>query len=135
MFKKLIDVLAASKPSQAQVIDGFITAYVYYNENKKTKETETTKRCEIKARKEVDLEIIRNQTEIIESYLENIFSDRKIMISGMFIILDKAIESNNQELIQQSLASIVAIAKESPLAGIHNLVSDFNDQGIKKISI
>lgn len=135
MIKNLMKTVTKAKPSPMQAADGLKMVYDAYIENKRIQETESTKRHEISARKEVDLERIKSQTKILEIYLENTFAERKVVISGMFMSLDKAIETNNQELIQQSLGSIVAIAKESPLAGIQNLVSDFNDDNVKTITI
>jgi len=106
-----------------------------YKENYKVTEIETTKREEIQASKEIELEKIKSKRIILEQYFEGIFSERKLMINKMFDALDKGIETNNLELIQQSLGSIVAIAKESPLAGIQSLLSDYRNPNVQQITI
>lgn len=135
MFDLIKNNIDKVKPSPTQAVDGAKMVYDAWVENVKIHEEEETKRVEIRARKEVDLERIRAQKAILENYLENTFSERKAVISGMFMALDKGIEANNNELIQQSLGAIVSIAKESPLAGIQSLVSDFNDPSVKSITI
>ena len=135
MFDLIKNNIGKVKPSPTQAVDGVKMVYNAWVENVKIHEEEEAKRVEIRARKEVDLERIRAQKAILENYLENTFSERKAVISGMFMALDKGIEANNNELIQQSLGAIVSIAKESPLAGIQSLVSDFNDPSVKSITI
>jgi hypothetical protein len=53
----------------------------------------------------------------------------------MFDALDKGIESNNLELIQLSLGSIVEIAKDSPLKQVEKLRNDFHNPEVKEIEI
>ena len=132
MLKKILNI---TKPSPAQATQGINILIDAWKENKKIHEVETTKRADIQARKEVELERIQSQTKLLELYFENVFSERKQMISGMFDALDRGIETDNFDLTQQSLGSIVAIAKESPLAGIQSLVNDFHDPDVKQITI
>jgi len=106
-----------------------------YKENHRVTEEETTKRIGIEAEKEVHLRIISSQKAILEQYLEGIFSERKEMIHHMFEVLDKGIETNNMELVQQGLGSIIAVAKESPLAGVQKLLNDYDNPDIEEITI
>ena len=123
------------KPNPMQVMDGFKIVVEAYKENYRVTEIETTKREQIQAYKEVELAKIKSQRKILEQYFEGIFSERKLMIKGIFDALDKGIQTNNLDLIQQSLGSVVAIAKESPLAGVQKLLSDYDNPEVEQIII
>lgn len=123
------------KQNPMQVIEGLKMVVEVHKENHRVTEIETTKRKQIQAYKEVELAKIKSQRKILEQYFEGIFSERKLMINGMFDALDKGIETNNLDLIQQSLGSVVAIAKESPLAGVQNLLIDYDNPEVKEIEI
>jgi hypothetical protein len=123
------------KPSPMLVKDGFKILFDTYKDNHRVTEVETTKRVEIQEYTKIELEKIKSQRKILEQHLEGIFSERKLMINGMFDALDKGIETNNLELIQLSLASVVDIAKESPLAGIQNMLNDYHNPDVKEITI
>jgi soluble cytochrome b562 len=122
------------KPSPAQALEGMKMVLDAYQENRGVIETEKTKRAEIDAQKEVELERLRGQRAILETYLKESFAERKMMINGMFDALDKGIDSGNLELIQQSLGAIVTIAKESPLAQLQNFMEDFKNPDVKEIT-
>jgi len=85
--------------------------------------------------KDVEIEKIQAQKEVLKTYLEGIFSERRYMIEEMFDKLDKGIENNNLELIQMSMSSIVSIAQESPLKQVESLMSDFKNDDVKSITI
>jgi len=123
------------KPSPTQVFDALKIIVDAHKENQQVMEIEQTKRKAIEAQKEVELKKLKKQRKVLEQYLEETFSERKMVITKMFDVLDKGIDSNNLELIQQSLASIVAIAKESPLKGIQNLIQDFDNPNVDEIVI
>ena len=70
---------------------------------------------------------------MLKDYFEKIFKERRTNFDKMFDALDKGIESNNPELIRLSLASIVEVAKDSPLKHIEKLRSDFHNPNIQEI--
>ena len=123
------------KTNPMQVMDGLKIVVEAYKENHRVSEIETTKREQIQADKKVKLAKIKSQRKILEQYLEGIFSERKLMINKMFDALDKGIERDNSDLIQQSLGSVVDIARESPLAGVQNLLSDYENPEVEVITI
>lgn len=123
------------KPNPMQVMEGLKMIVKAHTENHTVTEIETTKREQIKAYKEKELAKIKSQRKILEQYFEKEFSERKLMINKTFDALDKGIETNNLDLIQQSLSSVVAIAKESPLAGVEKLLSDYNNPEVEQITI
>lgn len=123
------------KPSPLMVIDGLNIVISAYADYKKTVEVEKTKREDIKADKEKYIAKINSQKEIIVSYFEHTFSERKENFNKLFDALDKGINLNNDMLVQQALSSIITIAKDSPLKGIKQLVSDFENDEIDEIEI
>jgi len=135
MIKKALGIFSKAKPSPAQALEGLKIFADVQRENTRVREEERTKRAEIKAIRDVEIEKIQAQKEILKTYFEGIFSERKYMIEQMFDKLDKGIENNNLELIQMSMSSIVSIAQESPLKQVESLISDFKNDDVKSITI
>ncbi len=135
MMKKAMSLFSKAKPSPTQALEGLKTFAEVVKDNHKITEEETTKRVNISAIKDVEIEKIQTQKEILKSYFEGIFSERRYMIEQMFDKLDKGIENNNLELIQMSMSSIVSIAQESPLKQVASLMSDFKNDDVKSINI
>jgi len=127
--------LKLQSPTPLQAIEGFKLLIDAYKENYKVTEEETTKRHNITAMKEYEIEKIKAQKEIIKDYFEKIFSERKNNFQRMFNALDKGIENNNVEAIQASMTMIVTLSKESPLQDMKSLISDFNNNDIQSITI
>ncbi len=135
MKNKLISVLSKNKPTLEQALEGLKIYLDVVKENHKVTEEETTKRHNITAMKEFEIEKIQAQKEVLKDYFEKTFAERRINFDKMFDALDKGIESNNLELIQLSLGSIVEIAKDSPLKQVEKLRNDFHNPEVKEIEI
>jgi len=129
-FKNIIP-----KPTPIQAIDGFKILVNAYKENHKVSEEEQTKRENIRAIKEYEIEKIHAQKEVLKDYFEKTFSERKTNFKRMFDALDKGIENNNLEAIQASMNLIITLSKESPLSEVQSLISDFNNNDVKSITI
>jgi len=130
MKKKIIP-----KPTPAQALEGFKMLTEAYQQNHQVTEQERTKREQIAAYKEVELAKISSQKEILQTYLSNVFAERKEVINKLFDTLDQGIQKGDTTLIQQSLAGVVAIAKESPLSGVQSLLNDYEDESVQSITI
>ncbi len=135
MKNKLMSIFSKSKPTPQQAFDGLKMFADVVKENHKVTEEETTKRHNITAMKEFEIEKIQAQKEVLKDYFEKTFAERRINFDKMFDALDKGIESNNLELIQLSLGSIVEIAKDSPLKQVEKLRNDFHNPEVKEIEI
>jgi len=122
-------------PTPAQAIDGFKMLLNSFNENHKISEEEQTKRININAMKEYEIEKIKLQKEVIKDYFEKSFSERKSNFNRMFDALDKGIENNNIEAIQASMNLIITLSKESPLKEVQSLMNDFNNNDVQSITI
>ena len=84
-------------------------------------EIQKTKREQIRANTDVAIKQIEVVRDTIQIYLEKTFDERRYLFEREFQLVDKAIESGNTILLEQSLASITSLAKESPFKGL----SDF----------
>lgn len=135
MKSSLLKMLSTSKPTPLQAFEGLKMLSDVVKDNHKVTEEEVTKRHNITAMKEFEIEKIQAQKEVLKDYFEKTFSERKINFDKMFDLLDKGIASNNSELIQLSLNSIVDMAKDSPLKHIEKLRNDFHNPSIKEIEI
>lgn len=135
MKNKLMSIFGKTKPTPQQALEGLKMFADVVKENHKIAEEERTKRHNITALKEFEIEKIQVQKEILKDYFEKTFTERQINFEKMFDALDKGIENNNLELIQLSLSSIVDIAKDSPLKQIEQLQNDFHNPNVKEIEI
>jgi len=134
-MNKLLSVANKIKPTPQQAFEGFNILLNIVEKNHKVTEEETTKRINITAMKEFEIEKVQAQKEVLKDYFEKTFAERRINFDRMFDALDKGIESNNLELMQLSLGSIVEIAKDSPLKQVEKLRSDFHNPSVKSIEI
>lgn len=109
-----------------------VDAWVDY---KKVREQEITKREQIHAVRDVQLERIRAQKEVLQQYLEGTFSERRQVISGMFEALDKGIDSGDEKIIAMAMNSIVETVKTSPLQGFQQMMQQLDDPNVDAIEI
>ena len=104
------------------IIDGAVS-------HGKIKEEEETKRIEIESDLIRDLEKIRAQRDILESYLRHTFDERKTVIDNIFSRLDIALADNRDAIVIQALSSIEGIIKSNPLEGLLVTRKAFESQG------
>lgn len=123
------------KIDPSMLLQGLNEVVDSYQNYKITESIEKTKRAQIEAEKEIFIEKIHAQRDIMLSALDKTFEERRINFKAMFVNLDKAIESNNDVLANQLLGSIVELAKETPFKDIQRTISDFHDPGVKTIEI
>jgi len=132
MKNAIVNIL---KPTPLQAFEGLTMLLDIAKENHKITQEEQTKRTNINAMKEFEIEKIRAQKEVLKDYFEKTFIERRINFDKMFDILDRGIEENNLKLIELSLSSIIEIAKDSPLKQIEKLRSDFYNPNVREIEI
>lgn len=126
------DVL--NKISPAETLKEALQAIVECHYNyKKVVEYEATKRESIAAWRDTNIKKLDNQRHILETYLTHTFSERAYNINQLFARLDGAIEKDDIEQIKQYLGGIVEIAKHSPLAGMNELLAQFDDPSVEEI--
>lgn len=122
-----------SSPATAKAgLEMVVRAFADY---KKVVEVERTRRDLIAARREVELERIRSQRHLLESYLQQVFAERREIIAGLFERLDQGLDSGNDALIQQCLGGIVAVAGQSPLKDALDLMRAMDDPQVRVIDL
>ncbi len=84
-------------------------------------EEQETKREEIRAQRDREIEIIRAQKEMIMTYLEKTFDERRMIFNKQFEILDNAVSKGDTELLATTLDSINQLATSSPFKSLLEL--------------
>jgi len=98
-------------------------------------EIEQTKREHIRTFRDINVKAIEESSAILRCYLQGIFQERAFVIQEMFDRLDKSLSSGDTQMASFAINAIVSIAKQSPLAGVHELIANINDPNVKMIEI
>lgn len=106
-------VLEAISPLAA--LEAILTSYADY---KKVASQEKTKREQIRAWRDVELQKIAAQRELFMTYLERTFDERRANFAKFFEVLDHAVETDAVDVIAKTLDSITMLAKTSPFKDI-----------------
>jgi hypothetical protein len=106
-----------------------------WKEYKVTSEVEQTKRESIRAIRDSNVKAIEENSAILKIYLEGVFKERAGVIEGMFRQLDKGLAEGNSQFASEALAAIVAVTKQSPLAGARDILNGINNPDVKCIEI
>lgn len=96
-----------------------LTKQVY--EVQKFCEVQETKRQQINAIRAVKVKEIQAQKEVLMSYLEKSFDERKANFAKLFAVVDQAMVSNNNEQLALALHSINLLAADSPFKALRSV--------------
>ena len=88
----------------------------------------------IEAWKDVRLTELSHQKEILKTYLEETFKERREMIDGLFDALDKGMDSGNMDVINAAIGGIINLSKDFPLQNVDKLIHAMKDNDTKVIS-
>lgn len=94
-----------------------------YQQYQQIKEQETTKRRNIEAYEKTTITEIKAKRDLLIDYLQKSFDERKSNFKHLFDVVDRAIESNNNEQLALALNSIIDLAKSSPFKDLSDLYS------------
>ncbi|MEM5777999.1 MAG: hypothetical protein QXJ06_06225 [Candidatus Aenigmatarchaeota archaeon] len=86
------------------------------------REQEETKRVEITAKANIEIERIRQQALILSQIFEKTFDERKEALNSFIKVLDHGIEQSNPEIINYALNSICFLIKENPVKMIKDML-------------
>lgn len=84
-------------------------------------EVESTKRARIQAYEVTEVDRIKAAETILRSYFDQVFAERRQIYQELFARLDRAINEENGEVLQDVVRGIVDIARHSPLADLGDL--------------
>ncbi|MDJ0615261.1 MAG: hypothetical protein QNJ63_00725 [Calothrix sp. MO_192.B10] len=104
----------------AESLQQMVSAYIDYLQ---IAEQEKTKRRKIEALEKETIAKINAQRELLMEYLDNSFDERAKNFRSLFSLVDRAMESANNEQLAHALNSITEIAKSSPFKDLANLGS------------
>ena len=134
--KKLSGTLvknATSPPiSVLQAVNLLVEAH---NNYRVVREQEITKRRQIAAWETIQVASIREQAKILRDYLDKSFAERRENFSQLFNLLDKGIETGNDQAIQAALSGIIETTRQSPLREALAAVHAISDPSVKFIDI
>lgn len=82
---------------------------------------ERTKRAKIGAYEATEVARIKAAENVLRSYFEQVFAERRTTFGELFSRLDQAMEQGNGEVVNAALRGIVDIARTSPLADLGDL--------------
>ena len=102
---------------------------------RKTCEAEKKRREYIRAERDVAIERIRAQTDVIKTYLDQAYRERAHVIDGNFAVLERALRENQTELACRAMSSIEEIVKNSPLKDVRRIMNDMDDPRVESIEI
>lgn len=97
-------------------------------EHGKIREEERTRRSQIEADLKRDLAKIKLQRKILETILQNTFSERRDTVDRMFERLDRALSEDRNDVAIQALSSIEGIVKSSPLESLLSARNTLEDK-------
>ena len=87
----------------------------------KTRQEEQTKREYIWAKRDVLVTELDNEKEVLLSYFEHRFAERKGALDQFFNLLHRAVDTGNDQQLQTALNGILGIIQENPLKISPNL--------------
>ena len=112
MVKKLKNVWATvQKPINLDAL-AVITEFLDYL---KVREQEETARQRIRAKRDVLVQALESEKDIILKYFEYRFAERKSALEQFFVLLNAATERGEGKALDAALTGIVNILQENPL--------------------
>lgn len=117
----LTENFVANNPAAAaMVLKELVTTA---GEVSKFTEVQKTKRKEIDANRQIYVEKIQAQKEVMLAYLDKSFDERKDNFTKLFAVVDHAMASNNMQQLSMSLESINNLAASSPFKALVDIES------------
>lgn len=113
--------LASKNPKEA--LESFNNLVNMAGDVTKFTEVQKTKRKTIEAQRDIIVSNIQSQKEIILSYLEKSFDERKENFSKFFAVVDHAIANNNMEQLAMGMNAINNLAASSPFKDLASIES------------
>lgn len=78
-------------------------------------EQEKTNRIKINAARDVAIEKIRSNKDLMLCYFDHTFNERASTLQSLFHVLDNGLAKNQLEVVDKSLGAILGVMQNSPL--------------------
>ncbi|MDC7690377.1 hypothetical protein [Vogesella indigofera] len=121
-FNEIAGSLAKTKNIPVPLVDATKGVFDQVAELARIREIEQTKREEIAAKKETAIAAINSQKEIILECMRGTFAERAAALQASFKIIDRALESNDVNMLNAALASMVQVIQTSPFQTIKDVI-------------
>jgi hypothetical protein len=115
----MVSSLVAGNPEEAKEVLNNLVSMA--GEVQKFTEVQKTKRKQIEADRDIIVEKIKSHKELLLSYLEKSFDERKDNFAKLFSVVDGAIENNNMQQLALGLDSINKLADSSPFKALASI--------------
>ncbi|ANR78322.1 hypothetical protein BBB57_08665 [Kosakonia sacchari] len=117
----------AAKASSLQAASAAKEIFDAWRDLQKYRAEQETVRHQITQQTEVQIARIQAQKEVLLQALNQDFALRQTSLTQTFAVLDKALETNNLELLDKSLGAIVAITQQSSVVSLKSLHATLQD--------
>lgn len=118
---------AAAKASPLQAASAAKEIFDAWRDLQKYRAEQETARHQITRETDVQIARIQAQKEVLLEALNQDFALRQTSLTQTFAVLDKALETNNLELLDKSLGAIVAITQQSSVVSLKSLHATLQD--------
>lgn len=99
-----------------------------HQDYKSTREQEITKRMDSSNRKEIHIEGIRAQRDIILKALDNDLEINQFKAQIALSVIDRALESGNLDQLDLGLSAMVKVAETSSLSSLKDIIRETSDE-------
>lgn len=117
----------AAKASPLQAASAAKEIFDAWRDLQKYRAEQETIRHQITQETEVQIARIQAQKEVLLQALNQDFALRQTSLTQTFAVLDKALETNNLDLLDKSLGAIVAITQQSSVVSLKSLHTTLQD--------
>ena len=117
---KIVKTAAKNIPG-TQLLEAVSQGLKILNEYKTVEAQEKTKRAEIAAGRDISVEKIRAQRDLIKSFLDRTFDERKQVLTAQIKVLDRAIDKGDTAALKLALDSMLTVIKSSPFENIADM--------------
>ena len=93
----------------------------------KTRQEEQTKREYIWAKRDAIVTELNNEKEVVLSYFEHRFAERKGALEQFYSLLHRAVDTGNDQQLQTALNGILGIIQENPLKDFAEFRKNMSD--------
>ncbi|AGN87586.1 MULTISPECIES: hypothetical protein [Enterobacteriaceae] len=117
----------AAKASPLQAASAAKEIFDAWRDLQKYRAEQETARHQITRETDVQIARIQAQKEVLLEALNQDFALRQTSLTQTFAVLDKALETNNLDLLDKSLGAIVAITQQSSVVSLKSLHATLQD--------
>ena len=97
----------------------------------KAHEAEETQRQYISAKRDVLITALNHERDALLAYFAHRFAERRSALNEFYDLLRKAVENENTEQMQVSLAGILGIIKDNPLSDLEEFRAQWGNPEFK----